>query len=230
MTLDLQEVSVVIATCGDALWGERAWKTAFPSARGCCRTDWGLDEVIVRHYPAATVAQARNEAASIATRGWLCFLDADDMLAPDYIDRMARGMRYAATVWRPYLEGTVGSHGEWISRTPMKLLAPAVSYVQPNGTRTPPAIPNKGRWPDMNECVIGTLVPRTAFELLGGFRELPSLEDYDLWLRCVKAGMEIVHVEDATYCAGVNPSGGRNADQSIYPQLRREHAAVWEGA
>jgi hypothetical protein len=53
-----------------------------------------------------------------------------------------------------------------------------------------------------------------------------SLEDYDLWLRCVKAGARIVHVPDAVYCAHKRP-GSRNEDQSVYAQLRAEHAEVW---
>ena len=81
----------------------------------------------------------------------------------------------------------------------------------------------------MNECVIGTVVPRRLFLEVGGFRELPSLEDYDLWLRCCKAGARIVHVPQAVYRAHVRP-GSRNSDQSVYDQLRAEHHEVWEMA
>ena len=79
----------------------------------------------------------------------------------------------------------------------------------------------------MNECVIGTLVERDLFLKVGGFRDLPSLEDYDLWLRCVKAGAVIHHVPDAVYRASIRPGSRGTSDQSVYHALRVEHADVW---
>lgn len=198
-------VSILIGTFGEQSWAEAAWSHAYPSANDA-------DEVLVRHLPEGTLAQVRNRLAAEATSDWLCFLDADDDLAHGYVDAMTEVF-------------TTLDDEFW-------LLAPAVSYVRHDlvipGMRVQglPAIPNKGRWPDMNECVIGTLVARELFLEVGGFRELPSLEDYDLWLRCVKAGARIVHVPGAVYQATVRDRS-RNSDQSVYHELRREHAAVW---
>jgi len=195
-------VSILICTHGSEAWRELALSRAYPStiAQGTC-------EVLTRHEPAGTLAGVRNAAAGDATADWLCFLDADDELAPGYIAEMEHT-----------LEGWE-SPG-WGEDT-RALLAPAVSF---DGNRA--AIPNRGGWPAVNECCIGTLVPRRLFHEVGGFRELPSLEDYDLWLRCAKAGAQIVHVPGAVYRAYTSP-GSRNSDQSVYARLREEHAEVF---
>lgn len=198
-------VSILIATFGDEAWSELAWSRAYPSA-----IEQGAAEVLVRHEPDGTVASARNALAGMAEGEWLCFLDADDELCPGYLVAMEK----VAPELEPWVESPFGPGRD-------SILAPAVSY---GGSR--PGIPNLGGWPGVNECVIGTLVPRRVFLQLGGFRELPSLEDWDLWLRCVKAGARIVHVPDAVYCAHVTPNS-RNSDQSVYAQLREEHAEVW---
>ncbi len=203
----MTSISILICSHGDEKWQDLAMTRAWPSTEG-----QGA-EVDVLHEPDCSLTQTRNLAASHATADWLCFLDADDELAPGYMNAMraAIGRYETASTWPPA----------------PPLFAPAVEYVMPNGVRTEPAIPNRSRWPDMNECVIGTLVDRRQFMRVGWFRELPSLEDYDLWLRCVKEGATIVHVPDAVYVAHVNPNGGRNTDQTILPRLREEHAEVW---
>lgn len=183
-----------------ATYGDPAWgELAWSRAYPSAMTE-GAFEVITNHCDSedCTLAESRNHAAGQAAGDWLCHLDADDELCPGYLDAMASAASGRGDV----------------------LLAPAVSYGGPAG------IPNRGGWPSVNECVIGTLVPRALFLEVGGFRELPSLEDYDLWLRCVKAGARIVHVPDAVYCAHVTP-GSRNSDQSVYARLREEHAEVW---
>lgn len=200
-------ISVLIATHGDDAWRDLAWSRAYPTAAD------QADEVLVVHEPDKTLAQTRNILAGAAFGDYLCFLDADDELEPGYIDRMREAFPRFET---------------WIINPPdAPLLAPAVRYVDQNGSASKAVIPSKGRWPDLNECVIGTLVWRKLFAAVGGFRELPSLEDYDLWLRCVKAGATIRHVPAAVYRATVR-AGSRNSDQSVYHRLRREHAEVWE--
>lgn len=198
-------VSILICTYGGDEWRDLAMSRAYPST-----IDQGALEVNTHHFWGDSLADSRNWAAEDAKGDWLCFLDADDELCPGYIAEMAKVERR-----RLYHDSLT------LEQTEVALLAPAVSY---DGST--PGIPNRGGWPSVNECVIGTLVPRALFLELGGFRELPSLEDYDLWLRCAKAGARIVHVPEAVYCAHVTP-GSRNTDQSVYAQLRLEHAEVW---
>ena len=216
-------VSIVIATYGEPAWSELAWSRAYPSAftqvdqSNPIRValDGSETEVIVYH--GSSLAQARNVGADRAHLDWLCFLDADDELCSGYIDAMPT-RKY--TLPSDSICDDYTRHPRW--RTEKVLLAPALANLT-----TSARIPNAGRWPDANECCIGTLIPRALFMRLGGFRDLPALEDYDLWLRAVKAGARIVHVPEAVYCAHVTP-GSRNSDQTVYAQLREEHAEVWE--
>lgn len=194
-------VSILIGTHGDDAWSELAWSRAYPSTRG-----QGALEVLVLHQPAGSVASVRNQLAGQAKGDYLCFLDSDDELCADYVTAMLAAIERAESSWA--------------------LFAPAVQYVRDGRAVGRPMIPALGRWPDLNQCVIGTLVPRALFHQAGGFRELPSLEDYDLWLRCYIAGAQIVHVPDAVYCAHSAPVS-RNADQSTYDRVRRDNIRAW---
>lgn len=207
-------VSIVIATCGDQAWGELAFSRAYPSADSQRGLAGERPQVVIRHYPELSVAEARNALAREATTEWLCFLDADDELEPGYI----------AAMQTAYLEGAITK--DW-----SPLLAPAIRYVRPprHLSTSAAAIPNRGGWPRVNECVIGTLVRAGCFQEVGGFRvhaddgtELSSIEDYDLWLRCFDAGAQIVHVPDAVYRATVS-GHSRNADQSPYAAIWADH-------
>lgn len=197
-------VAVCFATYGDPSWSRMAAENALPSA-----LEAGFERIVFEHLEDGTLAEARNRAAwRAATSGpspeWLCFLDADDRLHPGFLDGMQR------------------MHGVF-SDIDEALYAPAVSYVTADGGRTPALIPNAGRWPQMNECVIGTLVRARLFEQVGGFHEWPCYEDWDLWLRCVKAGARIVYVPEAVYLA--TSPGARNIAADVCGKAYHD---IWE--
>lgn len=199
-------VSVIVATYGDAQWWRLAIARAIPSA-------WENEpyEVIPRHEDHGTLASARNNAASEATGDWLCFLDADDELAPGYLKAMGQAKVALPDVPRALAGGY--------------LLVPAVEYVNADGTTVGPAIPNEGGWPTVNECVIGTLVYRDLFVSVGGFEDYPIYEDYALFLACDRAGARRLYVRDAVYRAYVR-SGSRNVNATYqlttYNEIRRQ--------
>lgn len=205
-------VSILVGTFGASHWHEFARDHALPSAQG-----QGAFEVLHRHEPGGTLAGVRNGLAELAQGDWLAFCDADDRLGGGYLDAMRAAM-HGANLWR---------RGDLLDNP--SLLVPAVQYVRDGRCVGEPAIPNQGGWPKVNECVIGTLVPRALFLAVGGFREtladgtpLTSIEDYDLFLRCFDAGARLVYVPGAVYCATVN-AGSRNADQSPYAAIWAEH-------
>lgn len=196
--------SILICTYGDEDWVDLAYSRAYPSALA-----QGALEVVVHHDPGGTLADSRNQAAADAEGEWLCFLDADDELADDYLEFMAEAWMLGAITddWSP-------------------LLVPAVSYVNPQGKAMPPRVLNDGRpLGEVNRAVIGTLVRRSLFLELGGFRDLPALEDWALWMACERAGSRLVDVPAAVYRVWARPMS-RNSDQSLYHQLRAEHIAA----
>ena len=136
-------------------------------------SDWPC-EILIRHDPDGTIASCRNDLAERATGDWLCFLDADDELAPDFLDAMERAEEQEVT---------------------------APLLLTPSRNRKGVFAPEKDIYLS-NWLCIGTLVPRDLFLSVGGFQDYPyGFEDWALWVRCVQAGARIVKVPDALYIA-----------------------------
>lgn len=165
------EVTVIVATFGDQEWVELAHRRAVPSAP---------EPVIHQHHD--TLAAARNHGAEMAATEWLCFLDADDELAPGYMEAMAEAEA--------------------------DLRGPAVVYVR-DGVREEPKLWPAKSLRHGNYLPIGTLVRRDMFFKAGGFRDEPLYEDWSLWLRCWNLGASVQQVRDAHYIAHVR-TGSRN--------------------
>ncbi len=206
MRVGIHNISVIIATHGETEWKELAWSRAYPSVH---HQQENLCDVIVEHYPDVPhVSIARNRAAVKAQGEWLCFLDADDELAPGYFDQIR-------------LQDVEA--GEPV------LLAPSVSYTEDWDTFTMPALPNREASPHyLNHCVIGTLIPHWLYVEVGGFKQWAAYEDWELWLRCLRAGARIQDVPDAVYLvwrrAGTRNTQPRSVLQKVYRAIRNEHA------
>lgn len=143
---------------------------ALPSALG------QASEIV--HTHAETLHEARNRGAEKATGEWLVMLDADDELAPGYVDAI------------------LAASGD--------LRAPAVSWVTDHSATAPRTLADRNI-ETMNPCVIGTAIRRELFLDLGGFRDWPAYEDWCLYLRATRSGAVIEHVADAVYRAWVTP-------------------------
>jgi glycosyltransferase involved in cell wall biosynthesis len=190
-------ISVIIGTYGDQSWEWMA-DTAFQSA---------LDQTVgpreVIHVHGDSLHGARNEGAAAATAPWLCFLDADDRLDLDYVAAMVRA-----------LEG-LADEGAW-------LVQPATLGVYRDGSVDPhPVVIPSKRLIDGNFMVIGTLVQRQPFLEVGGFRELPLYEDWDLWLRMEEVGARFIAASDAVYLVGVRSDSRNNQARAIQVETYR---------
>lgn len=147
-----------------------------PMAERAERSAWNQsvkpDEVIVSVD--TTLQLARNVPAGEATTEFLLFLDADDELDHEYIERMLQGR---GDLRQPSTLGVVnGKEDEY-----------------------PVLLPKKDLLTEGNYLVIGTMIRRELFEEVGGFRDLPAYEDWDLFIRCFLAGAEITSCPKAIY-------------------------------
>lgn len=184
------DVTIAVATFGDHWWMHLARTRAIPSANAL--------GVPVVHAHAHTLHDARNQTLDLIKTEWVIHLDADDELEPGYIDRMARGQA--------------------------DVRAPAVRYVQDRpDARTTPSLPRVPRvaghrhrcdancLPQGNWLVIGSLVRAQLVRDVGGWRDFPWSEDWDLWLRCYLAGATFEAIPAAIYRAHTRPDSRNRA-------------------
>lgn len=173
----LMDVTVAVATYGDYAWVDLASRRAIPSALAL--------DVSVVHTHGNTLDEARNAALERVETEWVVHLDADDELAPGYMDAIA-----AATA---------------------DVRAPSVSYVRrgrPDRARMPKVSGHihacvadclaYGNW-----LIVGSAVRAELVREVGGWRDFQWSEDWDLWARCWLAGATFEAVPGAVYRAHV---------------------------
>lgn len=180
------DVTVVVPTYGDPDWQTLAQR-AVASAEA--------EGVPVVQVDGADLADARNYGLSLVETDFVCFLDADDELEAGYFDAM--------------------------SVSDADLRAPSVRYVL-NRRRPAPYVPRVSGHrhdcgPDClafgNYLVIGTVARTSLVRHVGGFRDFAVYEDWDLWVRCWRAGASIETVPEAIYRAHVRPDSRNRAPE-----------------
>jgi GT2 family glycosyltransferase len=181
------EVTVVVGTFGDEQYRRWAEDRAIPSVP---------EGIPVVHVHGGTLAESRNAGLAQVKTEWVVFLDADDELAPGYMDAMATGSA--------------------------DLRAPSVRYVKGRRTQDPyvPRVAGHDHdctgecLPEGNWLVIGAAARADLLRSVGGFREWDCYEDWDLWLRCWLAGATVEAIPAAEYIAHVRPDS-RNRSNSM---------------
>jgi glycosyltransferase involved in cell wall biosynthesis len=133
------------------------------------------DRVRVIEKAHAGVSAARNAAFAVARGEFLCFLDADDMMLPDRVERQVSFLRLFPACDLVFSDIYIGDR----ELTPVKFVC-----------KRPPVLP-------VNELLlyrnwIGMLSPLLRASLrrkVGGFDEkLTHSEDWDYWIRCAEVG------------------------------------------
>lgn len=125
-------------------------------------------------------ASARNAGFAAARAGWLLFLDADDLIAPAYLESMER-----------FIEAEPG----------YDIYSASGEVLLRDGSRRP--LFTDRRWREARSVSVAeelaessifavTLFTRAVWESTGGFREIYS-EDYDFWLRALILGARHRH-------------------------------------
>ena len=130
----------------------------------------------------AGTAAARNAGVRESRAEWLCMLDADDLLIPDFLERM---LAFA------------------VSHPGYDIYSPTTTMLLRDGRRVP--LMTGAEWErvrsvtaavQMRESSVAqvSLVARGVFDRVGGYRPVYS-EDYDFWLRALILGARQVQAQ-----------------------------------
>jgi len=109
------------------------------------------------------VAEARDIGVHMSTGKLLLFLDADDRLAPDFIEQCGRVINRVDIAY------------------PNVLKFGAIE--RPKLVDSPKEITAKYITGKSCGLVVTSMMHRHVYEKLGGFRQLPVYEDWDFWVR-----------------------------------------------
>ncbi len=197
----MSDIGVVIGTFGSQEWNDRG-NLAFESLE-----DQFVAPDRMVHIHADSLHEARNAGAEALDVDWLIFLDADDRLDENYLYHMKRAVEHPlADLWQP---STIGKY--------------------PNGLMDDaPVLISKRDISKANYLVIGTMCRASMFHAVGGFKDYPILEDWDLWMRMHKKGAIVGVCPEAIYIVNVL-EGSRNSDTKlhgrVYNQIRRANGA-----
>lgn len=144
----------------------------------------------IRHEINRGVSAARNTAIRHAQAPLLAFLDPDDFWEPDHLDVLVKAL---------VAEGcTVVCSQAHVIRDDDPARGRSVREATKRELRQFPASLAYRNF--ITGCA--TLIMRDAVGAVGGFDESPEIqhaEDYDLWIRLVKAGARFHFVPDITY-------------------------------
>lgn len=198
------DVTVVIATFGDDKWARLANDRAAPSVP---------DRVPVILSHAATLHEARNMGLAKVTTEFVCHLDADDELTPDYFKHMS----------------LFGQDAD--------IRVPAVQYVR--GTQRQQAnIPQV--WNHHHDCqpeclrqgnwiVIGAVARTRMLREVGGWHDFQWSEDWATWALCWRAGATFARVPSAVYVAHVRPDSRNRGVRRAFKLAEHERIErfVW---
>jgi hypothetical protein len=191
------DVSVVVPYT-DEVWRGLAYRRAVPSAKAL-----GLN-VIDGYGP--TLHEARNNGLAAVQTEWVVHLDADDELEAGYVEAMTSGTA--------------------------DVRAAAVRYIHSGRRAEEPRMPTVAghRHTCVAEClpygnwlVVGAAVRTALVRQVGGWRDFPWSEDWDLWLRCHLAGATFEPIHGAIYRAHVR-ANSRNRNQSRAARLDAHRA------
>lgn len=115
------------------------------------------------------VAKARDIGVKMSTGKLLLFVDADDMIAPDFIQQCGRAIKKGADIAYPNMLLFDGLPINKLVDNPARITA---KYLLGKKTSIP----------------VTSMMWRKVYESLGGFRELPIFEDWDFWIRAACNG------------------------------------------
>lgn len=153
----------------------------------------GIDYQLI-HQENAGVSTARNNGVAASQGDFICFLDADDWWAPNFLERMDWLIKEYPDA------GIYGVNYYIISRGKQRvaLHIPSTGYIN---------YCNCYRRLQMPLTSISVAIPKVVFQSLGGFKlHLRFGEDFDLWIR-IALSRNVAYLDEplAYYFQDSNP-------------------------
>ena len=201
----MHSVGIVVATFGTSEWEQR----------GIATTDMisvmsDVDDVVHVHDK-DNLCVARNCGAASLGTDYVVFLDADDSLQDDYISVMKQCIEPGQILYKP---STVGVHMDGSKEEPSMIERSSDFTVR-------------------NELVVGTGMPLS--EDIFFDPTLPSLEDWELFLRLIILGYSIKECPSMVYKVHLNemsrnsPDGTHHRTAGMIRNKYRHHSPLKPG-
>jgi hypothetical protein len=175
------KVSIIVAGRNSAKWIREAVSSALTQTIPCeviysddCSTDGTLDALagiatdkltVIRSPTHKGVCAARNRGAAASKGEYLCSLDTDDVMPPDFIEKHLDAMQPGM----PFVYGPALAFGAF------ERLWPAASFE------------SWDRW-SYNTVNTSALYSRSVFSRAGGWKDAPTMWDHCLALRAIRFG------------------------------------------
>lgn len=167
------------------------------------------------HQPQSGVSAARNAGVRAARFEWLLFLDADDWILPEYLERMAHVLTADHTLDAVYCG--------WV-----RVASNGVLVNESNWTETGDLFAAFGR--TCAFAIHACVIRRSLVEAIGGFDStLQVAEDWDLWQRIARMGARFGRVNASLALYRMRPGSSSVDGQRLLPDgllvLKRGHSA-----
>ena len=159
------------------------------------------------------VADTRNEGARLATSETLLFVDADDALEEHFIEAMIKVKEktkaqiiYPNVLLWSYWHKEVKLKNAWYESANKITLKNMLKF---------------------NQIVVSSLIDRDLFFKVGGMPNLPILEDYSMWLKCIKVGAKFAKSPHSVLKYRQRQEGRNRRDNDLknkfYYQIKSEY-------
>ncbi len=157
---------------------------------------------VITHPKNKGVSAARNSGIKAARGKYILPLDADDRIAPTYLEKtvaliIKENADLICTHYKCFGEKT------------------HINYILPNGAEI------KKRLPFANALPVCSLYKKSAWQEFRGYDEkLPGYEDWDFWLHFAEADKKLVPLDEALFYYRVSSDG------SYFKDLKKHHSLV----
>lgn len=154
------------------------------------------------------VAKARDIGVKMSKGKLLLFVDADDKLAPDFIQQCGRAIAKGADIAYPNMLLFDGIPRNKLVENPSRITA---NYVIGRKTSIP----------------VTSMMWRKVYDELGGFRDLPIFEDWDFWIRAMFNGYTFKRANTLLYYRQ-NQNSRNHATMDVKTRIHAQITAPYE--